>query len=678
MLAVVGGGVYAALGGVGAPQASTDVELQRGLVGWWKLDGNAKDNTPYGNNGTTSNATPTADRKGLASAAYSMSGTASYVQVSNSSSVNIAGDISVSAWVYRTSSNGVVIHKDSQYSLYISGGQLTWADSSNWSYGNFGNYGSVPVSTWTHLAVTKQGSTVTIYMNGSVVISKTFGSPITTTSNQLCLAAFNCASSYLGGYIDDVRLYKRALSANEVGALYQQYDTSARTSSGSSGLVGWWKLNGNTKDSSPYGNNATLANSPSYTTDRKGATSAALGFDGNTQYATAVDANQLDSGSVTVSLWFTLTTDPECDANNNYRSLIRKGSTGASTTGWNVVLEQNKFLFWDIGFGGVTHRLGATNVGMAVGTPIYLTFTYDAATGVQTMYANGVQKSTVTLSATAITANTNPIDIARGTTAGTCPNGSGYTPGVYNDVRVYNRALSIGEITNIYGTYNSQINLQSSPTNSTTSNINSGLVGYWPFNGNAKDTTPYSNNGTVSGATLTTDRKGRTNSAYQTGNTGAYINVGSPATYANLTTSGFTYSVWVMRTGTSSTQWPLIMGASNTHVNYAIRCNAFCASVYFEWGNSPYDGSTFSGSTAQAVSTSVWHMFTVTYSGTTLKTYFDGSLVSTTSGVALNPAFGGMSFTTSTSGFAGYIDDARVYKRALSATEITQLFNSYY
>ncbi|NDA99298.1 MAG: hypothetical protein EBY31_08875 [Flavobacteriia bacterium] len=40
-----------------------------------------------------------------------------------------------------------------------------------------------------------------------------------------------------------------------------------------------------------------------------------------------------------------------------------------------------------------------------------------------------------------------------------------------------------------------------------------GLVGWWPFNGNANDESGNGNNGTVNGATLTTDRNGNVNSA---------------------------------------------------------------------------------------------------------------------------------------------------------------------
>lgn len=46
-LLAIGGGMYAFLGGAAG---SSDVNLQKGLVSHWKLDGNAKDATPYGNN----------------------------------------------------------------------------------------------------------------------------------------------------------------------------------------------------------------------------------------------------------------------------------------------------------------------------------------------------------------------------------------------------------------------------------------------------------------------------------------------------------------------------------------------------------------------------------------------------------------------------------------------------
>ena len=52
-----------------------------------------------------------------------------------------------------------------------------------------------------------------------------------------------------------------------------------------------------------------------------------------------------------------------------------------------------------------------------------------------------------------------------------------------------------------------------------------GLVGWWPFNGNANDESGNGNNGTVNGATFTTDRNGASNNAYNFDGQSSFIEV---------------------------------------------------------------------------------------------------------------------------------------------------------
>ncbi len=77
-----------------------------------------------------------------------------------------------------------------------------------------------------------------------------------------------------------------------------------------------------------------------------------------------------------------------------------------------------------------------------------------------------------------------------------------------------------------------------------------GLVGYWPFNGNANDQTPNGNNGTVNGATLTTDRFGNNNSAYSFDGISNYITVMDNNVF-NM--QNFTISTWVKNNSTAPT-----------------------------------------------------------------------------------------------------------------------------
>lgn len=203
-----------------------------------------------------------------------------------------------------------------------------------------------------------------------------------------------------------------------------------------------------------------------------------------------------------------------------------------------------------------------------------------------------------------------------------------------------------------------------------------GMTAWWTFNGDARDSSGRQVDGTVNGATLTTGHGGRANGAYALGATSQYINVGSPTSFTTLP-SAFTYSVWVARTGTSTTQWPIIMGATDTHRDFGIRTSNFGTSVYFEWGLSPYAGATW-GSTSTIISLNTlneWHHVAVTLYSGTLRTYADGVQVSSQS-ATLNPTMAPFSFTTATSGWAGNIDDARVYSRPLSQQEIQALYNA--
>ena len=72
-----------------------------------------------------------------------------------------------------------------------------------------------------------------------------------------------------------------------------------------------------------------------------------------------------------------------------------------------------------------------------------------------------------------------------------------------------------------------------------------GLVGYWPFTGNANDASGNGNNGTVYAATLTYDRFGVANRAYNFNGINAYIQAAHSTLYDFDSTTEFTLSAWV-------------------------------------------------------------------------------------------------------------------------------------
>jgi hypothetical protein len=76
------------------------------------------------------------------------------------------------------------------------------------------------------------------------------------------------------------------------------------------------------------------------------------------------------------------------------------------------------------------------------------------------------------------------------------------------------------------------------------SNLQTGLVGYWPFCGNTNDASGNGNNGTISGANLTSDRFGNTNSAYSFNGSNNYISLSQPFFNGSNSVTKLTYSVW--------------------------------------------------------------------------------------------------------------------------------------
>lgn len=155
-------------------------------------------------------------------------GTNDTIGTPSNSSNNIAGDITMELVLNRIDGyNGVPIHKEQQYTLLIaSNGDITYADSSNWSYSNFGSYYSgITAGVFHHVVATKNGSTVTIYVDGNVVISKSFGSAITQTNNNLYIGSYDGYTFNFAGQIPVSRIYNRGLTPGEVLNNYNHYKT---------------------------------------------------------------------------------------------------------------------------------------------------------------------------------------------------------------------------------------------------------------------------------------------------------------------------------------------------------------------------------------------------------------------------------------------------------------------
>jgi hypothetical protein len=664
VILMVGGGVYAVLGGVGTPQTASDIELQRGLAGWWKMDGNAKDSTPYGDSGTVTGATLTTDRKGAANSAYGFSSTTDNIAVPTNSALN-SSVFTFSAWVKPTSASniGTIIGSNGNGGPQF---RIETDLSINLLKQNIAGVGShsttaLTLNAWNHVAVTYDASgNYVYYVNGLASGSGTNLLAFSFTNYILGKKQSNLET--LVGSLSDVRTYSRVLSANEIKALYNQYNAKISAASGENGLVGWWKMDGNAKDSTPYGDNGTLNGAPSLATDRKGTANSAYSFNGTSQ-SISVPTTNLPASKITVSAWVNQSTKV------NWYDIVPNNWGGAGLVkGWDLYTDSSGTAIFGLWNNTETQFNAYCNSALTTNSWHLITGTFDGTT-VRAYFDGVLCGITATPTGSLTLSTTNQATFRIGEVGG------GSSTHSVDDVRIYNRALSGNEITNMYKSYNPQINLNSSPTNTSTVNINAGLVAYWPFNGNAKDVTPYSNNGVLSGtAALAADRKAIANKAMIFGSAVGAVTV-PDASVLNFTNS-FSISAWTQSNASDAVYDGFIGKYNGGGSGWDLGIHG---------GKPRMTTRGSSGIDTNAVGSSVydtaWHHIVAVCTLSSIKIYEDNVLINTTNGT-WTPVTNNASLTignrAGSNQYTGTIDDVRLYNRALSAIEVQALYSNYY
>lgn len=209
------------------------------------------------------------------------------------------------------------------------------------------------------------------------------------------------------------------------------------------------------------------------------------------------------------------------------------------------------------------------------------------------------------------------------------------------------------------------------------STMSTGLVGHWKLDNDMLDSTTNANHGTCTGCpTSTTDKDGTVNKAFAFNGT-QLIEVADDSALKNF--SSLTVSAWINPTANAPTLWGRIAHKSNgaTGDDYGLiyqSGNKINFRIGTNTGTTSLSGRVISPNTG-------WYHVVGTWNGNTIQIYVDGQADTSGSitGTLINSnesfAIGGHA-DNSQRMFTGHIDDVRVFNRALSTSEVTDLYNS--
>jgi hypothetical protein len=203
-----------------------------------KASTNATDYSTYKKNGTVSGARFNLTGGFNGKGAYRFDGTDDWIRVADNNVLDsVVNDMTIALWVkpastqnqyanimdrHNCAQQGFTIQQDSfstnsyYFSVIVGGTSYCFASAAT----------TLTANTWQHFVVQRSGDKVYHYLNGNRTVTCTANNgSLTASSAQLTIGASGengaCASREFTGFIDDVRIYNKTLSVEQIAAIYR-------------------------------------------------------------------------------------------------------------------------------------------------------------------------------------------------------------------------------------------------------------------------------------------------------------------------------------------------------------------------------------------------------------------------------------------------------------------------
>ena len=575
---------------------------------------------------------------------------------------------SFSVWV-KSSSNVAydgILNFSSRVQSFLNSNKIKiWLQgSSGYIVTAFTSNTTILSDTWYHIVFTKNGNDNTLYINGVSDNTVTSTGNVASTTGNFRIGSYNGSQYFWDGNLTEVSIFDYSLSASQVLELY-----------GTGSAIGNPMAITNGRKPVAYYPLSNSAFNGEFLVPNGAEQDYVFDFSGTNYINCANDSSLQITGALTVSVWFKILN------NSGNRALVTR-DTGSTQRNWSLyitstgtlklLLRNNTDTGWNIVESSSAFDDGKWHQGAFVYTPSTSLI----------LYVDGVAVDTNTTSITS-SINNETAD---------------FTIGAYSPNQGYTGDRWIGQISNV-ATFNTSLpatgaeSVESLYNYGTPPNIASysGLQAWWELDASATfdgsnwsipDASSNSNTGTSSNMTaanlILSDliiNQPFDSFALDFDGTNDYIDLGSNISQSF---SELSISTWINVDSSASGAYDTIIRRGTWSSGaFELRNNASYAGLKF----AIYPGTANVTTTGVTLNDGKWHHISVTYDGTNVKIYFDGSLNnSTTNGTgATGTSTQITTIAASDQGtsryYEGKISNVSIYNSELSATQVTTLYN---
>lgn len=321
------------------PAVAKRSSSQQDLQACWPFDGDAEDTSGHGNFGKLHNVTAVPDRFENASGALRFDGKSAFIEIPNAPSLDLVDDFSISLWLNVPADahqNSILVSKHANGANQDGSWHIMLNKSAEEARLLVGppfaataeaaiRSAPLALSGWTHVVIAYDHTKAEcrFYCNG--VLNQTDRQALTPGRNSwnlmvggehLPVGIANQESradlhTLFQGDMDDLRILSKALSAEEVRAIFNAGNASREAAvitpdMLTKGLVACWPFDGNAKDVSGNGHDGTPHN-VAVAPDRFGTPKKACRFNGKTSYIEVPHSDALClTSDFSIALWLKL------------------------------------------------------------------------------------------------------------------------------------------------------------------------------------------------------------------------------------------------------------------------------------------------------------------------------------------------------------------------------------